>query len=66
MMTMATARLRMEVSLSFRSPLMVNTIKINLCRHFESCVNDFDADQNKLLEIYGEQLGNKYGLTPWR
>ena len=45
---------------------MVNTIKINLCRHFESCVNDFDAGQNKLLEIYGEQLGHKYGLTPWR
>ena len=64
-MTMATARLRMEVSLSFRSPL-VNTIKINSCHYFESCINDFDADQNKLLEIYGEQLGHKYGLTPWR
>ena len=43
-----------------------STIKINSCHYFESCINYFDSDQNKLLEIYGEQLGHKYGLTPWR
>ena len=42
-----------------------STIKINSCHYFESCINDFDADQN-LLEIYGELLGHKYGLTPRR
>ena len=42
MMTMATARLRMEVSLSFRSPLRVNT-KTKLIYAIKHIV--FTADQ---------------------
>ena len=42
MMTMATARLRMEVSLSFRSPLMVNK-KSKLIHAIKHII--FTADQ---------------------